>query len=206
MKNTKWFVIFQWILGVSVVLLAFIACLPAIEKPSMYSLFPLFGLLAFSLMWTHYIAGALRRYMYLPIEILQPYRTITGMIVLFCILIHPVMFYTQLILDGYGLPPASVQAVYPDILPQLAIIAGSTALLCFFAYELQRYFQDKTWWRYVEWANSGAMLLILWHGFILGGELQSGWFRYLWILYGVTFIVSLSYSEYDKRKERHATN
>jgi hypothetical protein len=195
-----------WIITVLSVLAALIVWWPATKNLTTYALFPLFGLVAFSLMWTHYIGGALQRYISLPGEPLKTHFQITSYIVLFCILVHPFLLEFQLFVDGLGLPPQSLLAVYPDVLERLAILAGVVALTCFLAFEFHRLYKEKSWWKYVEWANIGAMLLILWHGFTLGGELRSPWFQAIWLTYAITFVGAVTYTGYHKRRTRHAGN
>lgn len=194
----------MWLLSAVVVLLAIIVWLPEPgDELTAYVLFPLFGIVAFSLMWTHYIGGAMRRYLGLDKDVLRTQFMVTSYIVLFCILVHPALLEFQLYLDGLGLPLQSLPAVYTEASERLAILAGATALICFLFYELHRFFRDKSWWTYVEWANVAAMLLILWHGFTLGGELKTDWFQTLWVFYGLSFVAAVIYSEYHKRRYDH---
>ena len=193
-----------WLGTVLVVGLAFFVWWPSTQNLTTYALFPIFGLVAFTLMWTNYTAGALRGYFRLPAGTLKTHAQITGYIVLFCILVHPILLETQLYLDGLGLPYESIPAVYTTLRERLAVIAGITALICFLLFELYRFFKDRPWWKYVEWANIAAMCLILWHGFTLGGELRQPWFQIVWAFYAVTFAASVAYSGYSKRRNNHA--
>lgn len=190
---------FMWLLSTVVVFIAFLVWWPD-DEITAYTLFPIFGLIAFSLMWTHYIGGALRRYLGLNKTVLRRQFLITSYIVLFCILVHPALLDIQLYRDGLGLPIESLPAVYSKASEQVAILAGATALLCFLFYELHRFLSEKTWWKYVEWANVAAMGLILWHGFVLGGAFNTDWFQVLWLFYTLSFIASVIYSEYHKRR------
>jgi hypothetical protein len=190
-----------WALTATVVGLALFVWWPSAEDLSLYALFPLFGLLAFSLMWTHYIAGALRRFFDYPKEILSNHFKITSLVVLFLILAHPFILYLQLYLDGLGLPYQSIPIAYPGVMQRAGIYMGVIALVIFLSYELYRFFKDRPWWRYVEWANVGAMFLILWHGFTLGGELRQPWFQAIWVSYAVLLLSAVTYTEYSKRKD-----
>src|SRR3954468_14513013 len=67
-----------------------------------YQLFPIFGLLAFSLMWAHYMASWLRRVYRVNPAILRTYFTATGWAVLLAILLHPGLLEYQLWRDGFG--------------------------------------------------------------------------------------------------------
>lgn len=204
--QTRTFRLTVWTITLMATLAALVVWWPATQHLTTYTLFPLFGLLAFSLMWTHYIGDALRRYFNLPDWILKTHFQITSYIVLFCILMHPFLLEFQLYVDGLGLPPQSLFEVYPSLLERLAILAGVVALTCFLVFELHRLYKEQSWWKYVEWANIAAMGLILWHGFTLGGELRSPWFQAVWATYAVTFVLAVTYTGYHKRRQHHARN
>ncbi len=199
----KLFKFLVWLGTAAVLAIALYVWWPSTENLTTYSLFPIFGLVAFSLMWTHYTAGALREYLNIPEDTLKNHFQLTSYIVLFSIIAHPTLLETQLYLDGLGLPYHSIPAVYVTTTERLAIVAGITALICFLFFELYRFFKQRPWWKYVEWANVGAMGLILWHGFTLGGELRQPWFQIVWAFYAVTFAVSVAYSGYSKRRNHH---
>lgn len=190
-----------WTLTGAVVAVALFVWWPSGSGITLYSIFPLLGLTAFSLMWVHYIASALRRFFRLPDDINSFHYMVTSYLVLILILSHPFIFYIQLYLDGLGLPYQSIPAVYPGIMQRIAVFAGVVALIIFLAYELNRFFHDRSWWRWVERANIGAMFIILWHGFTLGGELREPWFQVVWITYAVVLLYAVAYTGYSKRKE-----
>lgn len=155
-----------------------------------YSLFPLFGLLAFGLMWSHYVVAALRLMTSHNRSVTEGFTNKTGWAVLVFIVMHPTILIYSLWRDGLGLPPGSY-SMY--VAPHLAwaVALGSFSLLCFLAWELRRWFDSRRWWKYVESLSDIAMIFILVHGFKIGGELQSGWFRYAWLLYAVSLAVCL---------------
>ena len=165
---------------------------------SAYDVFPLFGMLAFSLMWTHYITGAVRRYFRQPKEVVQSYSVATGAVVLALLFLHPVILIASLKRDGFGLPPASYLAVYPETM-QGVIMLGTVSLLIFLSFELKQWLNEKSWWYMVEYLQLLAMALIFYHGLTLGRELSVGWYRMVWWFYGVSFLVSVVYNyTYDK--------
>lgn len=201
MTRTRTFRTSIWTLSLLTVVAAVAAWLPSTTNGiTTYVLFPLFGIVAFGLMWSHYVSDAVRRYLGLPDSLLRTHFRITSYVVLFCILIHPFLLEFQLYLDGFGLPPQNLLVVYTGGLERLAILAGVVALTCFLAFEFHRLYKDRSWWKYVEWANIGAMVLILWHGFTLGGELRMPWFLIVWTLYAVTFAAAVAYTGYHKRR------
>lgn len=165
-----------------------------------YDLFPLFGLLAFGLMWTHYVTGAVRRLFDMQPGVLSSYFKITGWIVLLLLLLHPTIFLVQLWADGLGLPPFSYLSVYNGIAERLALMFGVLALFSFLAFEMHRKFRSTAWWKYVEYANLAAMGVIFYHALVLGGELDQPWYRAVWIVYGVLLVAAVMVSKSKKRR------
>ncbi len=168
---------------------------------STYQLFPLFGLLAFSLMWSHYIASVIRQIAKVDRSALHIYFEVTSFAVLVAILIHPGLLTWQLWRDGHGLPPGSeLHYVGPAL--RIYIIFAMTALLLFLAYEFRRLFGNRSWWKYIQYATDAAMVLIFIHSLKLGSQLQTGWFRGVWYFYGITLAGSLAYIYYHKYQNR----
>lgn len=156
---------------------------------SLYQLFPLFGLLAFSLMWCHYVTAAILRASSSSIK-LSSYFKWTGYAVLALILLHPGLLIYQLWSDGQGLPPFS----YVDYVGQaskLAVILGSVSLLCFLLYETKSWLSKTVVWPYIVALSDIAMMLIVIHGLKLGSSLQSGWYKTVWVIYGVVLIACI---------------
>lgn len=168
-----------------------------------YDLFPLLGLVAWSLMWMHYVSGSLKRYLGLASDtkVLSLYFQVTGIVVLALILLHPVILDINLFRDGLGLPPQSLFAAYTTTGTQIAIVLGVISLTAFLLFELGRWFRHKSWWVYIEWASVVAMGLIFVHALLIGGELFAGWFRVIWSMLGAVFVMSVIYNQwYDKRE------
>ena len=163
-----------------------------ISTLSTYAIFPLLGLLAFSLMWSHYIAAVMRLSSGVNKVVLHTYFEVTSFVVLVAILLHPGLLAWQLWRDGLGLPPLSaLHYVAPAF--RWAILFAETSLLLFLAYELRRIFDKKPWWKYFGYATDLAMILIFFHSLRLGSQLQHGWLRDVWYFYGVTLLGSLIY-------------
>ena len=152
---------------------------------SPYQFFPVLGLLAFSIMWSHYVAGLMRR-LFLHDEMKFYFRT-TGYVVLVAILLHPGILIYSRFRDGYGLPPHSYETYVAPSMAWLTLL-GSTCLFVFLAFELHRWFKDRTWWPYVVAAGDLAMLGVFYHGLRLGTQTHIGWFRNVWYFYGVVLI------------------
>jgi hypothetical protein len=167
---------------------------------SPYQLFPLLGLLAFSIMWSHYMATALRSLLDLDAHVLARYFQLTGYAVLVLICLHPGILIYQRFRDGYGLPPHSYESYVAPGLGWVTLI-GTASLLVFLAFEFRRVYGKRSWWRYVADASDAAMLAIMYHGLRLGTQIQSGWFRGVWLFYFVTLVAALAY-KYTRRYQR----
>lgn len=162
---------------------------------STYVLFPIFGLLAFSLMWTHYIVSAIRLYFKIDRSAILTYFNVTSWIVLIAIALHPGLLIYQLWRDGFGLPPFSYDKVYGWL-----TLLGTASWFVFIAYEFRRKFGKKGWWHYVERLGDLAMLAIFYHGLTLGTQLHIEWFRWVWYVYGLGLIGALAYIYQQKLK------
>ena len=162
------------------------------QLSSVYQFFPLLGLLAFSIMWSHYIAAALRQFLSLDRGVLSYYFQTTSLAVLVLLLLHPGLLAYQRLADGFGLPPGSLYSYVGTGLAWL-IVLGLISLICFLVFELHRWHQDRGWWPYVAAASDLAMLAAFYHGLRLGGQLnEPGWFLTIWWFYGLSLIVILA--------------
>lgn len=187
---------FAWTLFVVVNLLAVIIWGNTLswkfDSLSTYSIFPLLGLLAFSTMWSQYVAGAYRKLRGTDKVVLLLFTNVTGAIATTTILLHPSLLIWQLWRDGAGLPPGSYSAyVAPGL--QWAVALGTLSLLVFLAYELRHRYRERSWWHFVDYANDAAMVAIFVHALRLGSHIQLSWFYPLWIAYGVILAAALAY-------------
>lgn len=157
-----------------------------------YQLFPLIGLMAFSVMWSHYIASLARQLIGLPRSVLDTYFNWTSYFVLAAICLHPGLLIYSLYRDGHGLPPGSYEHYVAPGLGWITVL-GSACLLMFLAYEFRRRYATHPWWRFMNYAVDLAMLGILYHSLRLGNQLQQGWLRTVWYVYGVTLVACLIY-------------
>lgn len=171
-----------------------------ISKITAYSLFPLLGLLAYSLMISHYLAGAVRQISKQPREVLAHYFTITSVIVLVCILLHPTLLIYKLWATGHGLPPTSYKS-YVNAGLLIWIYVGTLSWIAFLTYELRTKFNTKSWWKYIQYASDIAMVGIFFHGLMLGQHLTIPWFRAVWYVYGIILVGSLGYSYFLRPKK-----
>ena len=159
---------------------------------NLYRLFPLFGLLAFSLMWSHYVTFAARVYSGQERGITKTYSRYTGYAVLGFLLLHPGLLAWHIYTDGYGLPPASFQEYVGGALYGFLLL-GTISFMIFMLYELHRWFARKSWWKWIVGLNHVAMLLIVVHAIKLGGSLMGGWFQITFVGYAVVLVLIYLY-------------
>jgi hypothetical protein len=161
---------------------------------SVYQIFPVLGLLAFSIMWSQYVMEAIKNYLGLETA-LGAYFTRTSIIVLLLILLHPGLLIAQRFHDGYGLPPGSYQT-YVAPSEEWVVLLGTVSLLMFLAFELKRWLGKKPWWKYIIMLNDIAIVAIFYHGLRLGQDTNHDWFQSIWYAYGVVLIGVLAYKYY----------
>lgn len=195
----QYITIIEWVLGSLVVVLPAAAWVSQADLGdlSLYEIFPPLGLIAFGLMWTHFVMGALRRYSGAHKKH-DLYMNASMGLVLALLLLHPGLLWLALYMDGYGLPPQSYITAYST---QLGfVVLGTIALTIFLAFELKRFFGKKSWWKYIEWLQIVGMTAIFIHAIGLGNELRIDWFMLVWLFYGVTLAVSIIYSQVFYKK------
>lgn len=186
--------VIEWSLGIFAIALPAVAWLsrPQPDELTLYDIFPPLGLAAFGLMWVHFVMGALKRYAGAGREGKDLFKTVSMGLVLALILLHPGLFWLALYLDGFGLPPQSYMEAYATQLGFLTL--GTIGLVIFLAYELKRFFGDRGWWKYVEGVQIVGMAAIFVHAVGLGNELAIDWVLMVWIFYGLTLGVAVTYS------------
>ncbi len=121
---------------------------------------------------------------------LEHYFRFTGYVVLLAIVLHPGLLIYQLFRDGYGLPPSSYEHFVAPGLAWVTLL-GSVSLLCFLSFELHRWYGQRNWWKYIIMAGDGAMVAIFYHGLHLGTQLMNGWYRAVWLFYGLSLLLVL---------------
>ena len=163
---------------------------------SPYQIFPLLGLSAYGLMWSHYAAAAVRQLLGQPKQLLQLYFETTSIAVLILIAMHPSLLIYQRFRDGFGLPPHSYESYVAPGLGWVTLLA-TACLLIFLFYELRRLFGQRSWWQYAQMAVDLAMLGIFYHALRLGTDIH-GWFRGVWWFYGLSLVVMLAVT-YSRR-------
>jgi len=169
-----------------------------------FTLFPVLGLTAFSLMWVHYVSGVIRDTWFPGVSMKQSYSP-TSAAVLVLILFHPALLIIELYRQGSGLPPGS----YDDyVSPEktMFVTLGVIGLAGLLVFEFKRFFGKKSWWKYTSIIVDSAILLIAVHSLQLGQHLQSGWFKYVWYFYVITIIgciIRIYYLKYRVYRQKN---
>jgi hypothetical protein len=184
-----------WLLTSLVLCLAFIGWGQGLgwqfNHLSSYSLFPLFGLSAFSLIWSLYAAAFWLRHSNLEAKNFSKYFDIASVAIFIAILLHPGLLWWQLWRDNFGFPPASYLDHYVAPTLKWAVILSTIAWIIFLIYELRYKFRSRSWWKYMEYAADAAFVGLFIHSIYIGTNLRHGWLRLLWLFYGVSLAMFL---------------
>lgn len=186
-----------WILGFAVLVIPTVLWFhfyrwdPPVQA---FALFPLLGVWAWSLMWTHYVYGAMRlRWSHVFPEN-NPYNRITAWLVLLLILLHPFLLAWEQKQRTQLLPPESFLAYVPPEM-ELFITFGTIGLLLFLAYEVFGRLRQRSIfrrnWLWVSLSQVLAMTLIFVHGLQIGQTVLAGWGSIYWTALGLVLIPAL---------------
>ena len=175
-------------LNISVIVLAVIAWLGSIGSAvSALEVASLLGVLAFSLMWVHYVVDVVAPKDEENTDDFQYY--LSRGVVLLAIVTHPFLINWYLLSQGFGYPPTSYEGLLGAA--AWAVLLGWAALTAFVLFELRgklTRFIPK-----ILYANIVAMFLVLIHGFVAGMVIINGWYVWVWSFYLVSFIAIAVY-------------
>ena len=186
--------IFPWVLLVVVTISCFVFWGMyrdwSFEGITALQLFPVLGMYAWSIMWTHYAVGSIR---ILNSEVTKNkiYSKVSGYIVLGLILLHPgLLIWNQWSKSGIK-PPESIYGYVDDSL-KVFVFIGTLSLLIFLSFEVFRRMISrpivKKYWNWVSLSQMLAMTLIFIHGMTLGGILDDRYAELYWVVLGALLI------------------
>lgn len=192
--DQKTYTNFSWITLIAVMTVGITAWSQTISwdfgSLTAYQWFPLLGILAWMIMWTHYIT-AVPRVMNPELKKSRSYYKVSSYIVLACLLLHPGILALVQFQNDQGVPPNSFVEYVGESM-RLAVFLDTIGLTIFLSYEYFERVQSKAWakrwWWLVSISQSLAMTVIFVHGLRLGTTLGDGWFRLVWFIMGAALI------------------
>lgn len=191
------------ILNTLVIGLALVAWFATIgQSISSLEVASLLGVLAFSLMWVHYVADAVS-----PRAETEQKKDVQYVVsryaVLFAILSHPFLVNYYLVTNNFGFPPEGYVALLGDL--AVVVLLGWIALAAFLLFELRSKLHRFD--HYIFHANSIAMFLVLMHGFVIGMVMMTTWFAWVWLGYLVVFtaVMYRRYAQYYDTRPKQRT-
>ncbi|KKU49796.1 MAG: hypothetical protein UX71_C0005G0009 [Parcubacteria group bacterium GW2011_GWA1_47_10] len=163
------------------------------------TIFPLLGIMAFLLLWIHSMMGVFEPWLRprMPFDAFVHY---TALIILFCIVLHPLLL---LILIEFNF--ALLFSGNP-----LAISLGVAGFLLLITYDIGKALKRREFftrhWNTILLISTIGFILTFFHSLMLGSHLQSGPLRALWIFFGTTAILATIYTYGVKRLRYNQNN
>ncbi|HEX9594615.1 MAG TPA: hypothetical protein VF996_00565 [Candidatus Saccharimonadales bacterium] len=202
---------FRWIVELSVFPLLVIAILVwgtgidwRLGSLTKLQLFPLLGLIAFTTMWWHFFVGFIRQ-IRPEFQKFDTLHRISGYWVFVALSLHPILLWTWGAGQGFA-SPLDTNRAYLGINYRYALL-GMFGLIVFWLYDLARWLRERAWvkryWWLIDTVDDAAFLIIWVHAFNIGGHVQEGWFRWLWIFYGLSGLFFVIY-KHLKHPATHA--
>jgi hypothetical protein len=190
-----------------------VVCLPSLyywldglkwdlSKLTAFKVFPLLGLLAFSVMWFHLMVAWYKRHHPEDFDYKRFFRE-TSNVVLALIILHPLI----LAVKSYSLDVKPLD--FAGTGGRVFIVFGILAFFIFIIYEFVDRAREKPFiknnWQYIVALNRAAMILIFYHALKLGTHLQNGPFKVIWWFFGLSlaayFITSYKIEILDRNKK-----
>lgn len=172
----------------------------SIGAMSALTVFPLLGLLAFSIMWWHFLLGFVKD-LNPSFEKIKSLHKTSSVFVLLLILLHPALLSAHSVVNNLPGPPTAYYD-YVSSSNAIFITYGLMALTIFLLYDLARWLKNKPWvernWLIIDAVDDVAFLAVFFHSLMLGQHVQSGWFKFVWIFYGVSALIFIGYKHYRR--------
>jgi glycine/D-amino acid oxidase-like deaminating enzyme/nitrite reductase/ring-hydroxylating ferredoxin subunit/DMSO/TMAO reductase YedYZ heme-binding membrane subunit len=150
--------------------------------------FPLFGLYAFVLVWAQVMLGSSMPVWRKVFPWIEKFHRAEGVFVLLFALIHPSLLFL-----AYG-PADYLAKTFVTSEQKLFVTLGQFQLLLLVLTVSTALLRNtrlvKRWWRYVHWANYLVFISAWTHSWFLGSDVQTSGLRYVWIFFGITFVIS----------------
>lgn len=152
-------------------------------------IFPVFGLMSFSIMWLHVVGGAVENFLGRYVDF-RKFVNQTSAVVLLFLILHPLLFFVNLTFPQINKLLTTGKSVYIWV----AIVAWTV----FIVYDIAKIFKNRRFlsknWKIIKFVSTLGFFLVLFHSLNLGSNLQEGSLRYVWIFYGVTAAIATFYT------------
>lgn len=162
------------------------------DKLVLFEVFPVFGLIAFSVMWLHIVGGAFRRQLESAVDF-QKFVDISSAVVLVALLLHPILLFIALNSSG-TLDPY----IYVTSGDEYLITIAFVAWFVFVGYDVLKKFKGREiiskHWEKIKLVSTLAFFLALIHSLGVGSDLQNGTLRLVWCFYGISAGIATIYS------------
>lgn len=156
--------------------------------------FPIFGLIAFTLVWSQLMIGSFMRLLTRIYPRILAWHIAQGLTALGFALLHPFLLILSLRHDlgiyfGYQFVPSGFAPyVYLGQAALLLLVIAVAAAL------LRRWPPIQRYWHWIHLLNYGVFFLVWFHSWNLGGDIQTTpLLRGLWQFFFVTVIAGLVY-------------
>lgn len=173
-------------------------------KNTLSVLFPLVGLLAFSFLSIQFLIGSNRRLLQKIFPGIVKFHRYHGLMVFVLATLHPLM-----LLSGLGIATYIDTYLKTSRLPFALLGVSAWTLLCVTvitalgAWKLQK-FQGV--WRKIHILNYLVFILVWFHSWFLGSDVQTSMLKYVWLLYGALAVISiLARLKLSYKKSQQAT-
>ena len=165
----------------------------SLDSSFVLNLFPLFGILAFTLLWLHVISGVFEPWLRQYIDF-DRFVQNTSLLIFVSIILHPLLL---LIPVGFNF---TLIFTYGKFYIWLAIIGW----LLLITYDIGKFLKKKYNFFVRNWTNillisNVGFILTFFHSLSIGDNLQTGPLRIVWIFYGITAILGIIYTYGIKR-------
>ncbi len=164
----------------------------ALDSTFILTLFPIFGLIAFSILWLHSLSGVFETWLRKYINF-DRYVHITASIVLICIISHPLLYIIA--------AKFSISTIFYG--QALYIWLGIIGWLLLITYDIGKSLKNRNFfarnWTNILFLSNIGFIIIFFHSIYIGDDLQVNPLRMIWIFYGITAIISIAYTYVIKR-------
>lgn len=166
-------------------------------------IFPLLGMLSFTLIWFQIMLGAFMTPLYklfAPLDILK-FHIFEGTAAIILVFLHPTLLFGAQFLDEGWNGFFSFSFVASDKV--MYVFMGEVAFVLFFTAVSAAILRNKPFlvkhWRKFHMLQYVTFILVFLHSINLGSHTSSSPIKQLWLLYATTFLIALFYRRIYKQ-------